>query len=114
MQRKQEEVEGGFAGRLDGGDGLCRKRGGVGWGPLLALWPRRCPCLGAESTVYSLSSHPTLFWVSLRSYNVSGGALVQLTVHLHVHTWRCGFAQCGTASIAGLWPVLEGGGEVLF
>lgn len=66
MQRKQAEVQGGFIGRLGGGRGLL-----LDAGLLRASWPRRCPCLGAESAMSALSRHPTLFWGSLLTYDGS-------------------------------------------
>jgi hypothetical protein len=60
MPRKQEEIEGGFTGRLDGGDGFCRKRvspcpccGLLGRGAVRA-WVLNLQCLACLAT--SLSS----------------------------------------------------------
>lgn len=71
MQRKQEEVEGGFPGRLDGGDGFCRKRAQRCWlfgRGAVRVWVLNLQCIACPATPLS----------SGNLCDGSDGALVQL------------------------------------
>lgn len=109
MQRKQEEVEGGFPGRLDVGDSFCRKRAPccelLGRSAVRA-WVLNLQCMACPATPLS-SAYPC----DLRTALVVLWYSSSRSPCPHLEMWFCSVRD---SIYRRLWPVLEGGGAILF